>query len=461
MRRLPRAPGGTPGIHLFAVLVFLLMAVPKLNVKIGPVPLYAIDVVIAFLIWKAIDLPGMGRNRRKFTTTIGTILVFAMVSEYLGALTFGTVQESIYIAVRTCLAFSLFFLTGQFVRSPYDIEMVLRAVVLGLLVTATLMILSSLPMTRPAVFENVFAHSFLDPAGETNDSIRDSETGTRGRTLIGVSILGATFINVCWPLAAILLRWPWRVSVLWRGLALSACLLAPMGVLMSYSRGPILGSVLIILAALFFGYRYVRRGILVPVLVGITVVLSVGVTSNLFFFDRLTNRTQAVFSNPLTDERESERLLSYVEPIEHVSENPRFLVVGEGVTTRYANGRVAPEQAGKATHAVFAMAYYSYGFLAAILYLVLIARALLASGAASLRGRSVSSVMAQSMFLSMVALLPWVVFGHAAVSSPRGAMLFFFVLGLISSLAHFRLPLRTRDSQRRWGDVQGRHLAVR
>lgn len=95
---------------------------------------------------------------------------------------------------------------------------------------------------------------------------------------------------------------------------------------------------------------HVRRGILLPVAVSTTVILAVGISSQLFFFDRLSNRSQAILENPFQDERESERILAYVEPFQHIAEQPQFLLLGQGVTVRYSESRVVPEQAGKATH---------------------------------------------------------------------------------------------------------------
>ncbi|CUH97905.1 O-antigen ligase family protein [Leisingera aquaemixtae] len=440
----------TPGIGLFAVFVFVLVAVPKMNVKLGPVPVYMIDLLILMLIVKAQSLPAV-RGRRMFSTTVKVILSLALASEVIGVLTFSTLQDSLYISIRTCLAFSVFFLTGLMVRTPQDVSVILRAAVLGMLVTAALMILTSLPMTRVLVVDLVFSNKFLEPAAEgvgANYSAGDS--GVRGRTLVGVSILGASFINVCWPLAALLLRWPWRLGPVWRGITLAACLLAPMGVVMSYSRGPILGSLLILLAVLLYGFKHVRRGILLPVAVSTTVILAVGITSQLFFFDRLSNRSQAILENPFQDERESERILAYIEPFQHVAEQPQFLLLGEGITVRYSDTRAVPEQAGKATHAAFAMAYYSYGMLAALLYGSLVLRALRAAGQLARRKGSFAGLLSQSLLLSVVALLPWVAFGHAPVSTPRGAMLFFLVIGLISSLANFfEVPRQVKPANRR------------
>ncbi|WP_171060569.1 O-antigen ligase family protein [Poseidonocella sp. HB161398] len=453
----------TPGIGLFAIFVFVLIAVPKMNVKIGPVPFYFIDGLIVLLLFHAQKLPPLPHGRRPFAGTIQVILILALVSEMIGMARFGTYLESGYIIIRTCLAFSVFFIASQMVRNVADVAVVLRAVVLGTIVTASLMILTSLPQTREPVMDLVFSHSILEPA--TNEVVDDyanaGESGVRGRTLVGVSILGATFINVCWPIVAMAWLWPWRLTGMWRNLAMLGCLLAPMGVLMSYSRGPILGSILIVAAALVLGLRRVRRGILVPVVLGVALVAVVGVGSQLFFFDRLVNRTEAMFDAPMQDERESERFLAYSQPFEHVIEHPAFALFGEGITVRFAYVPGEVQMRGQATHALFAISYYAYGMVAAVLYIALLVRLLLRlAGPALSRDRKVHSMMAQVLFVSALALVPWIAFGHAAVSTPRGAMLFFLVIGLASGLEHFRAPVRRPTRNLPVYHVSSRHPAI-
>ncbi|MBI6630255.1 O-antigen ligase family protein [Pontibaca salina] len=414
------------------------------------------------LIANARGLPGRSRSKAKFATSVGFLLVLALASEIAGMLSFGIYKETVYIGVRTCLAFSVFFLVGSYVRTLRDVEIVLRSVVLGLVLTSTLMVLSSLPMTRLVVADLVFSNQFLEPAAtQLEGFFTETESGIRGRTLVGVSIIGASFINACWPLAALFLRWPHNIGRWWRWLALAACMLAPMGVLMSYSRGPVLGAILIVIAALVLGLRRVQHGILMPVAIGVAIVLAIGTTSQIFFFDRLTSRTAAIFDSPLADERESERLLAYVEPFKHLSEKPRFLLLGEGVAVRYSEATVIPEQAGKATHSAFAIAYYAYGMVAAVGFVALFLQALNSvAGQLSIRRRSPWDILVAPLFLSIVALFPWLALGHAAISTPRGSMLFFFIVGLVSTLAHMRAST-AQTSQIGWSfHAQRRHPTV-
>lgn len=447
-----------------AMFVFVLTAVPKINIRVGPVPFYLIDLLIVLVVFYASKRPGFGANKRPFQWIVITLFIFAMIGEFVGFIYTGSIFEHAYMSARLTLAFLVFYAAGQLVRTPDDLELVIKAATLGVIVTALMMILTSLPQTRDIIARIVLNNTFLDPAGKqvAASYLRADDSGVRGRTLVGVSILGASFINMTWPLAALLYSWPGPIGR-WRTIAMVACFLAPMGVLMSYSRGPILGTILIILFTAFFGLKGIKKGIMLPVGFGIILVLIVGVNSELFFFDRLTNRTAAVLDNPLADERESERLLAYVEPFEHLIENPAFLVSGQGVGIFKVRG-VVPEVADKASHALFAISYYSNGMIAAILYMFLLFSAFYYA-LQHVRSRRLSTDDGTGLGLShaylamTLGLAPWALFGHAMVSQPRGAMMFFFVLGLLTTLRRF--PIHSQIIQQKGpGYANSRHITV-
>lgn len=456
--------GHSNGIIAMAAFVFMLTAVPKINIRVGPVPLYFIDLLLILVIYYASKRPSFGAKPRPFQWIVLSLLGFAMIGEFVGFIYTGSIFEHAYQAARITLAFSVFYATGQLVRTSEDLELIIKAAALGVIVTASMMILTSLPHTRDIVARYVLNNTFLDPAGkQVAKSYFDvGENGVRGRTLVGVSILGASFINMSWPLAALLYCWPGQVGH-WRTIAMVACFLAPMGVLMSYSRGPILGTILIILFTVFLGLKMIKKGIMLPMSFGVLLILLVGVNSQIFFFDRLTNRTAAVFENPLEDERESERLLAYIEPFGHVIENPIFLVSGQGIGI-YKVRSVVPEVAGKASHALFAIAYYSNGMVAAILYMFLLLSAFYYA-LQHVRARRFGDHGNNGIGLShaclaiTLGLAPWAIFGHAMVSQPRGAMMFFFVLGLLTTLRHF--PVYSNPPQNReTGHANSRHITV-
>lgn len=432
-----------PGAAAFAAFVFLLTAAPKVNIRVGPAPLYLIDGLIVLCLAYAVRAPGFPPGRRPFLSVVASLYVLSVASELGSVLYAGGGFEQIYLAGRTTLAFSAFYITGQLVRGSADLRLALRAAALGTIVTASLMILSSLPMTRAAVTDLVLAQRFLEPAadgvaarfGSGGAYDEQDAGGVRGRTLVGVSILGATFLNVLWPLAALAARGT-RDTLPWRSVAECACLLAPMGVLFSYSRGPIFGAFLIVAAVLALGLSTLRRAVIGPVAAGAAVVLLIGVGSEVFFFERLTRSSAKIFDETQVTRSELERFHAYVEPFDHLLENPEFLILGEG----NAVGRIAAaEKAGRANHALFAQAYYANGMVAAFLYMLLLAQALhFAFWHVRRRRGGLGGGYAQALLLSVIALLPWAAFGHAIVSTPRGMILFFVVLGLLTTLR--RLP---------------------
>ena len=218
-------------------------------------------------------------------------------------------------------------------------------------------------------------------------------------------------------------------------MALYCSILAPFGIIMSYSRGAILGLILVVGGLTFFGSGRSRSVILVAIVGALVVFNAVGWDSRAFQFERVMERTEAIFEDPYADERESERIYAYTEPFAHLLDNPQFLFVGEGTSIGKTGYR--SEQADKANHAVFAQAYYSYGMVAAFVYIMLIFSAFLYVVRNIMRRRPfrmLTPFYYQALFASMLGMLPWFIFGHAAVSTPRGAMLFFLIFGLIAAL---------------------------
>lgn len=448
------------GVIAMALFVFVLTAIPKANIRVGPVPLYCVDLIIVLIVYYASSRPGFGPVGRPFQGIILSLFAFTMIGEFVGFIYTGSLFEHIYQAARMALSFSVFYATGQLIKTSKDLELVIKAAALGVIVTASMMILTSLPQTRDFVARFILNNTFLDPAGrQVAASYLDAgENGVRGRTLVGVSILGASFINMSWPLAALLYSWPGPIGR-WRTVAMVACFMAPMGVLMSYSRGPILGSILIVFFVVFFGLRRIKKGIVLPIGFGVLLVMMVGVNSQVFFFDRLTNRTAAVFENPLADERESERLLAYVEPFEHVTEHPVFLITGQGIAINRSKA-VVPEVAGKANHALFAVSYYANGMIAALLYMFLLASVFFyALRHVKARRSGIGQYLSHALLASVFGIAPWAIFGHAMVSTPRGAMMFYFILGLLTCLRHFPIHSNTRP-QKETGHAYGRHSTV-
>ncbi|MFW2439049.1 MAG: O-antigen ligase family protein [Arenicellales bacterium] len=442
MRKFTAARKKIPkGLLWLTATVFVLTAMPRLSIKFGPLPLYAIDLLIIITLFYSLKMKAVYSGKRPFSGFIILIIFFAILGEIAAMSYSGQLFAPIYLLIRTFLAVSLFYSASKILRSRNDLLLVFKAASLGIGITVMLMIMTSLPFTRGLVVSSIFSISYLEPSfvftAKRYSMEAFQDVGVRGKSLIGVSILSGAFINVMWPFISLLIRWPWNLGF-WRKIAIVVCILSPIAVVMSYSRGAILGMFLVIGGTLFFGSSRNRQGIIVAVLMSVTIFSFVGWDSDVFFFERIENRYTAMIDNPFEDERESERILSYVEPFEHMVENPHFIIVGEG--TSITKTGVISEQSGKATHSVFSKAYYSYGMVASFIYMFLIVRGFsFTRRQIRIRKRlgDISSLYAQGLFAALLGILPWLVFGHAAVSTPRGAMMFFLLFGMIASLKNF------------------------
>lgn len=420
---------------LLCICVFLLTGLPRAGIKLGPAPIYVIDIFIALTFFAALKVRTTHHFRHPFSKYIFIIAFFAVLGEGAAMVYSGDIIRPVYALSRTFLALSLAYSAARIIQTREDVAAVTRAATLGIGITALLMVLSSLPGARGLVASTVFSISFLEPAVSAAEKYGQfAQYSTRGRSLVGVSILSGAFINTFWPLIALHVRTP-ENGRKWRLLAFAVCMLAPFGIVMSYSRGAILGLILVVAGLLVFGSSRVRRGVFGAVICATLVFSAIGWDSELFYFERVTTRTDAMLNNPYEDVRETERLYAYSEPFEHLFENPVFLIFGEG--TSIGKTSAIPQQAGQATHAVFASAYYCYGMVAALTYLLMAISIVLHLWRNTRRtwdSGMITALYYQALFAGSLGLLSWFMLGHAAVSTPRGAMLLFLLLGIISAL---------------------------
>jgi len=428
-------------LKLLCLTVFILAGMPRLNIKVGPLPIYAIDILLLFTFCYAMRLHSVCKGRTPFSGFIIVIMIFAVLGELVALLNYGQPLQPSYLMVRELLAFSLFFSVSRIIRSTEDIQAIIKAALLGVIITSLMMILSSIGPTR-GIANFFFGFSFLEPASaEAMKVFNLFDEPMRGRSLVGVSILSGAFLNTFWPLIALLYRWP-SLSGWWRRLALLGTLLAPFGVVMGYSRGALLGLAFVVLGLLFFGSGRNRRGVIIASFLALLVFSSVGWNSSFFFFDRIQNRVTAMIEDPYSDPRETERLYAYTEPFGHVLEHPRFFFMGEGISPAKIPEAMGGERKGKSYHALFAAAYYAYGMLGAFTYmfLVVVVFVFLWRKIRRLAGsRTRLELYSQALFAAMLGMLPWLLLGHAVVSVPRGTMLFCLLLGLIASLNNFQV----------------------
>ncbi|WP_372991030.1 hypothetical protein [Sulfitobacter sp.] len=426
----------TPKVGLLALFVFLLFSMPRLNIKLGPVPVYAMDVVAALILYQmALSARTAKRLAVPFRNVLIIICFFIILSEFSVLVYGGSLLDAIYISIRYFLTFGIMFAVPNLIRGRADIEIVLKGLALALLISSLLMLLSSLPQTRGiAVF--LFSIPFLEPTSAADRLLRGAaDSGVRGRTLIGVSILSGAFISIAWPLVAYLRTQRFRLSALWSIVSVSAVTLSPLAIVVSYSRQAAVGGILVLLAALILPLSDLRRSLLRPFLLSVGVVLVVGVGSSLFFFDRYVNRFTAVVENPLDDVNESARFLSYVVPFEHVVDHPQFLFVGAGATAERSSKITI--DSFKENHSLLGAGYFAHGMLSTLLLFFLIFASFRFANWHRIQAQNLAFIARgwpRSLFLAYLPILPMAAFAPALGTNLRAMYVFMLLLGLLATL---------------------------
>ena len=429
-------------LKLMCLTVLVLFAAPKINFKIGPLPLYLIDLLILLTMNYARKLPKLSYGL-PYKSLVSFILFMILVNEFLNGLLIGTLLQPIYLMIRMSLAVSLFFLVPRIIRSPKDLIKLLRFGLLGALITSLLLIFSSLPMTR-GLSLILLSNPILTPNANylSTGILAAGSSAIRGSSLVGVSILSGAFLNVIWPLLFLLLNF-YKPKGILKYVLYFTIVSVPLGVIMTYSRGAILALILVSIGFVIFQkgkFRSIIVGLLVFGFIGISFI---GFDSKLFYFDRITERTTAAIENPYEDERESERIEAYIQPFGHLLNNPIYLFLGEGFArSKVSNTPDLSDGINRADHAVFAKAYYAYGLITSFLIILLFG--LLANYTFKLIRKNsntkfFSSKLTRLLFVLLMGFSSWFTFGHAAVSNPRGTMLMFFVFGLVASQRNFYL----------------------
>ena len=427
-----------------SIFVFLLFAAPKIHIRLGPVPVYLIDFIL-FLTWYHSRKLKTIHKSEGLSVYVNAILVFAVISEVFFALRTFDFLNPIYLGVRTWLAFSIFFSLQRILRNEWTFRKILVPIFWGGSITAGFLILSSLPFTRFLV-NPIFDIGFLEPASDSVvEKFADLESAKRGRSLVGVSILSGAFVNAAWPLMLGLRNKRVKLGTRAKKLLPIVSILMPLGVFMTYSRGAILGAIFVILVIQIFNTGKYRTQLIALLSIGGIGINFVGWDSEVLYTERLeksTNRTLTEGINS-TDERETERFDAYVQPFEHVLKFPEYLLLGEGVSALKGRkwnplGLYMGSIGRRADHAVFAKSFYAYGMIAAFLYFILLFKAGWSTHHNCFKRNNPGSFTYSRMILASIAgISTWFFFGHAAISAPRGAMMFFFIIGLAEAQRKF------------------------
>lgn len=435
---------------LGGLLGLVLLFAPRTRIVIGA-PLYLIDV-LAFIL---LISPVHGSRftwvpSQPFTRIIQVYMALIVVSELRGMLAYGTLIESIYMMGRFIIAISVFYTLPKLVSSTGDMTSILKGIIVGALLSAVTVIMYSIGPLRPLLISTIYSSSILNPGWqELIEAVRifgAGEAAMRGRSLVGAATLTAGFLATTWPLSFLAYK-RFENTILWKRVALATTIIAPVGILMTYGRGAWLMVASVVILISVFGLASARKILLLSVAGGVIMFTQFNINSDLFYMERLISASQDTIDNPFADVSTAERLLSYIEPIAHLAENPIWLFVGAGRTGdrgSTSGGMSEPlyDEGGRATHSAFAMAYYSFGFIATVCQVLLIITGFVFIFSRMRISRRVSKdqqLVWQALFMSWTTFTLWWGSGHGMVGQPRGAMLMFFMVGLLVCFEKLRV----------------------
>nr|MDU9045610.1 O-antigen ligase family protein [Candidatus Electrothrix aestuarii] len=438
----PAVPSKSKSARWLVVFAFFILAAPKLRATVGPIPLYFHNILLSLLLIKATQMPRI-KPLRPLAGLVSLYLFFIYLGELHAILIYGSVFEPIYMMGEFTLSLALFFLVPRVVKDTESVAMVLKALTAGMLCASAVTIMYSLPFTRPFVMKTILSYDFLVPAAESlarrTLQLAGVDGAARGYSLLGVSTFTTGVLGIAWGYSFLAAKWP-GIYGKWKMLAQLASIVTPVAILMTYGRAAWLTVIVISGIALFFGFAGSRRNTLL-MLTGLAITVSwVGWDSEALMVSRVVNKTNQALENPSEESNLNIRILSYTQPLSHLSDNPLWLFFGTGRSgsKMRSHGDIGAELrdlAGLSKHSAFAMAYYNYGLFAAILHVFL-----MLTGLRFILSRLKKSpptgvhyykITWQAFLLNWIGLLMWWLPGHAVVSDTRGSMHMFLFYGLM------------------------------
>ena len=453
MKTLQNNKGDEKNNKLFwlGIFVVLLTALQKARIEIGPMPLYFVEVLVVVLLLKTSHSTELlwSEDSRRILFLAKFFFLCVIFGEIRGAFSYNFILPAIYQIARYGLGISLLFVLPRLVKTPQQFQVILKAAVLGMLITGSLSIFSSLPPTR-SIAKYVFSNPVLNPTVKSVEKAMDfrgSDYAIRGISLIGPATVTGAYLCILWPLGILAYR---RIdsNTKWKRLSLLACFVTPLGALATYSRGAWLGVSLITCLLGLFGFSGSRRIIILFAVLVMIIVSHVGLESKFFLVDRIEKRTMATINDPYASGYESSRFLSYTQPFKHLLENPSWLLAGTGsaASKMAERGAIDGSSSGKAmiaTHSVFGRAYLDYGLPGVLchVFLMLSALALILRNWKYTKRTDQEERLTWQILLAvwLGGLLPWWLFGHAAVSTARGSMVLFFIFAIFLTCEQMRL----------------------
>ncbi|OUU15834.1 MAG: hypothetical protein CBB97_23555 [Candidatus Endolissoclinum sp. TMED37] len=449
---------------LLALFGFLALGLPLSRFQIGPVPIYFVDLVAASLLLLGFRYLKQSLSRRKKVSLIVGLIWVSLLPTFVGELFRMSLLESIYTFLRTTLHLSaIWTLSGLFSRQRY-LQSFLIGATFGALLTSTIAVTNSLPVTGPWVRANVFTIDTLKPVSERFVTILEKSESSlvveaqRGNSLVGKS-------NVTGGLLATFLPFILGAASYFRGrlslrlLRQATIILTLFALLFTYSRTTYLALFGLALVYLMMNPKFLGRRAVAPML-GVTLTIAIfGFQSDEFKFDYLIEKFD--LTSQLYAYTNNARWLSYSRPIEAIQSDPAFLFRGAGVTSFKLrsddpDASMLHHTEGE-THSVFGASIFYRGLFATVLIFYFLFY-LAAANYRAIRLTSRGSLYERDWMLlasmgCLVALMPFWAFTHFLIDKMNGHM-HLFVLG---ALILTGIETRYQSTNRKSFERSGRH----
>lgn len=411
--------------NILTITLVVIFTFPKLNFNIAGIPFYIVDLLI-IINGFFVQRNTFRRIEKSLSIIIVPMIAFVVLSEIFAYLILDYSIEPFYTLIRTLIIYSLLFLLYRRITNTDDFYRSFVWVVRFSVITVLLVILSSLPSTRDIIAKSVFENSFLDPAKgflDKWDRHDDIEDLIRGRSLIGVSIISGYYLTFIYAICLLLLKLSKRV---FDKVSLNIIrYLIILGVLFTNSRGPIITLTFLLIVEFIYLNVIHKVTALIQVL-SLLFVFSFLYSSddvNYFFNRSIVGFTKLSDTEEGLGESEFERLYAYIEPFEVIKRNNFLVFFGLGISDRNI---IDYQGRNLSDHAVFASAIYSYGFIFASLFFVLLIFL-------SFRIFISYSVYQPNLLQIFIVIFIWQLLGHAIISETRGLSILIFSIFFISS----------------------------
>ena len=409
-----------------SIFLFTLFTIPKLNLKIGSVPVYFIDLISVYLIFKY-------REFYKNVTTKNRVIFFLLIGGlYINQLYYFLSSNDLlytcYMSFRfTIPLLSLItFYPKIFHQLKYYPKFYVKVLVLSCFISSIIILLFSFQSTRYFIVD-LINFKFLNPAAGLDGNFFLKRIGNdnaiRGQSLVGISIISGYFLLLGLGIIFTFLKKIELKHILF----FVFCFLCAF---LTYSRQIFICCSLIILFFLVStNSKKISSFVFVFILITIYQWENISTNQN-FMFDRIQNTLINVDydgGTKLLRHSIDERLYSYIKPFEDLQNQPIYFLVGRSITATWSKHNpiyLNLNSVNNPDHSLFGKSFYVYGLMTCLVYMLILFELMKYSFEAFRKKKL--------MFLFCIPIVIWSLFDHGIITQPHGSMMLFLIYVLCS-----------------------------